>query len=359
MIREVRYKGIFETLRKEILSGKYLSSARFPSDNSLAKRFKVGRQTVYQAVSKLQDCGLVRRERGSGTYLTRSARGRAGAIAVVAPSFPKTEIVPVICRELSRICQENDRLLWFLDEYSTSPGEALENLRKTAEKLVEQKVAGVIFRPVDYYENSEEINRTVTSVLKRSGIPLVLIDSEMVTPPDDSGFDIVGVDNMMTGWLLGRHVVEKGAKRILYVYRARSSSNVNLRLIGIKAAVSVKNPKVRVEEACMSDLSATTWTRVVRKFRPDAILCSGDVVAGQVVKILSRMRLRIPKDVMVAGVDDVEISRVITPALTTIRQPCEEIARVAFELLGWRMSNPDAMVRRIALPARLIVRDSA
>ena len=353
-----RHNEIFEALRGEILNGKYAGNARFPSDNVLAHRFGAGRQTVYWAVSRLQDMGLVRRERGSGTFLTRAARRNGGAIAVIAPSFPQSEIFPVICKELSRICQENGRLFCYADEHAESAKEALSRLKSSVAKMSEQGVAGVIFRPVDYYENSAEINFEITAAIREADIPLVLLDCEIGGPDRSSGFDVVGVDNMMTGMLLGRHVVECGARRILFVNRLKSSVNVALRRIGIAAALdgvggsrleSVLLPTGKVLGSCEDE---------IRRFRPDAILCAGDIVAAHVLTVLSRMRLRVPDDVLVAGVDDVEIARMTNPPLTTVRQPCEEIARAAYDMLLWRTAHPDAVPRRVALAAELIVRES-
>jgi len=57
-------------------------------------------------------------------------------------------------------------------------------------------------------------------------------------------------------------------------------------------------------------------------------------------------------------VNDGEIARVVSPRLTTIHQPCADIARVAFEALDRRRKDPDAPPMRIFLPAPLVVRES-
>ena len=357
MKSKTRHNEIFETLKSEILSGKYSGNARFPSDNALARRFDVGRQTVYWAVSRLSDIGLVWRKRGAGTFLTRDARRNGGPIAVIAPLFPSSEIFPVICKELSRICQENGRLFCYADEHSESADEMLARLKASVKRMSEQGVAGVIFRPVDYYENSAEINFEITSAIRKAGIPLVLLDCEIGEPDVSSGFDVVGIDNMVAGMWLGRHVVECGARRVLFVCRAKSSVNVRLRQIGISAALNDVRG-THMESARMSETGQSELSAHVKRFKPDAILCSGDIVAAHVLKILSRMRLGVPDDVLVAGVDDVEIARMTTPPLTTVRQPCAEIARAAFDLLAWRTAHPDAVPRRVALAAELVVRES-
>ena len=357
MKKKARHEEIYEMLRRDILSGKFSGAEHFPSDNALARRFGVGRQTVYWAVSRLRDENLVWRERGSGTFLTRIAKKNGSPIVAIAPSFPSSEIYPVVCRELSRICQEHGRLFCYADEHSDTAKEALVRLKNSVREMANQGVSGIIFRPVDYYENSDAINRDVVASIRKVGLPLVLLDCDISGPPECSGLDVVSVDNMMVGMTLGKHVVERGAARVMFVSRALVSVNVRLRQIGVKAALEgVHGAKL---ECCrISAASSSEMAAHIRRFRPDAIIGSGDVVAAQVLKVLGRMKLRVPQDVMVAGVDDVEIARTTSPSLTTVRQPCAEIARAAFDLLEWRTRHPDAIARRVEFAAKLVVRES-
>jgi DNA-binding GntR family transcriptional regulator len=66
-----RYKKLGLWLRDQIISGKYPADSRVPSENQLAARFGVSRVTARQAIQILQREGLVRRIRGSGTYVNR------------------------------------------------------------------------------------------------------------------------------------------------------------------------------------------------------------------------------------------------------------------------------------------------
>ena len=65
-----------------------------------------------------------------------------------------------------------------------------------------------------------------------------------------------------------------------------------------------------------------------------------------------------PEDVLLTGVNDGEIAHVVSPPLTTIHQPCADIARAAFEMLERRRKDPDAPPMRVLLPAPLIERES-
>jgi DNA-binding LacI/PurR family transcriptional regulator len=82
------------------------------------------------------------------------------------------------------------------------------------------------------------------------------------------------------------------------------------------------------------------------------------MVAANVLKLLARIGKRCPDDVLVTGVNDVDLATLVTPALTTVHQPCEAIAQTTFETLLWRMDNPPAEPRRIMLSTSLVARDS-
>ena len=58
------------------------------------------------------------------------------------------------------------------------------------------------------------------------------------------------------------------------------------------------------------------------------------------------------------GVNDGELATLVSPQLSTVHQPCEEIARAALETLLWRMENPTAATRRILVSTDLVIRES-
>ena len=76
------------------------------------------------------------------------------------------------------------------------------------------------------------------------------------------------------------------------------------------------------------------------------------------MKTLKRLKVRVPADVMVTGFDDVKLAGKTTPPLTTIRQPCFDLATTAFQVLLERIGNPGLPPRQILLDAPLVVRKS-
>jgi LacI family transcriptional regulator len=94
------------------------------------------------------------------------------------------------------------------------------------------------------------------------------------------------------------------------------------------------------------------------KYNPDAIVCSNDVAALSLSKTLAKLNVRIPEDIMLAGFDDVVEAGRMNPPLTSIRQPCFELATMAFRTLLERIDNPDLPPRQILLDTSLVVRES-
>lgn len=347
----VKYKTIVGTLSDEIMAGRYRQPMSFPSVARIVRRFGVAYQTAVKVLDELKQRGLVRTRQGAGTYVTEAASRTFG---LLVPSWPTGEFFPALCQSLSNLCQAKGRPLLFADTSSISDDDMSVRLSEVARSFMEQRVSGVIFHPIDFCDGAAALNKSVADVFRKAGIPLVLIDCDMEKPPAASGFDVIGIDNVAAGWQLGNHVLSCGARKILFVSLFQEySSNVQLRCAGVRNAVAAQAKAAFLGSAALADFPAC-----VRRKRPDAVICSNDTVAAQVLKRLTGAGVRVPEDMMVTGVNDLPLSSLTTPTLTTIHQPCFEIARAAFETLETRLANPEAPPRRIFLPAPLVVRES-
>lgn len=91
--------------------------------------------------------------------------------------------------------------------------------------------------------------------------------------------------------------------------------------------------------------------------RPDVLVTCNDSMAVGAYKALHEKDLRIPDDVAVASFNDISVAQFLTPALSTVRVPSEEIGEMAVELLLERASGRD-LAKRISLESRVIWRAS-
>ena len=112
-----------------------------------------------------------------------------------------------------------------------------------------------------------------------------------------------------------------------------------------------------VVETDPGDLAA--FSRIMRKpDRPDAFVCRNDPLAAKLLQTLAALRLKVPRDIRVAGFDDAKIAKLLNPPLTTIKQPVKRLAETAVASLLERIRNPDLAPRAILLDAQMVVRRS-
>ena len=91
---------------------------------------------------------------------------------------------------------------------------------------------------------------------------------------------------------------------------------------------------------------------------PQVIACANDQTALGVMYALAARGIDVPGQVAVTGFDDIPVARHLRPQLTTVRQPIQELGTTAFEILYSMISTGQPTSREVALPTRLIVRES-
>jgi DNA-binding LacI/PurR family transcriptional regulator len=90
----------------------------------------------------------------------------------------------------------------------------------------------------------------------------------------------------------------------------------------------------------------------------DAFVCSNDRIAGQLMHALIARGIRIPQDIRIAGIDDVNYASLLPVPLTTVHQPCREIGEAALRAMLERLDRRQMAARDILLDCSLVVRQS-
>jgi LacI family transcriptional regulator len=91
---------------------------------------------------------------------------------------------------------------------------------------------------------------------------------------------------------------------------------------------------------------------------PSAVVCFNDKVAVGVMEVAAARGLGVPRDLSVAGFDDIDVSRATTPRLTTVRQPLQEMGRTAVTMLMRQLDGHAHEALSMELETRLVVRES-
>ncbi len=365
MTNEPRHRQISRALLGDIASGAYDAGSRLPSEAQLCRKFGVSRPTVGRALRELQDQGLIERRVGSGTYVRASGTPGTSTsfrqLGLLVPGLAKIEVFQVICGELAGLARVHDfGLLW---GGSARPRMDVDMTTQEAEGLadlfVEKGVAGVFFAPFEHTPDKDPANRAILEKFRKSGIPLVLLDRDLGPFPQRSPHDLVGVDNFAGGYLLAEHLVKLGARRPAFVMRPLSATTVEARIAGARAALTARGIEPEAPFVRVGDPTDAAFVRgVLAGRRVDAVLCTNDLVAAEFMQSLNRLKVAVPRGVRVVGFDDARFATLLPVQLTTMQQPCRDLAISAFQAMRERIADPALPSRAIILSPRLIVRES-
>lgn len=346
------YSEIAKILRKEIRAGVYADSGTFPSLTKIVQRFGVSRPSAVRSIAELKRLGLVTVRKGAGTFVQKVNR----TIGLAIPGTADSEFFAAIMDGLVYNCNRYGMDLVAGDVFPVAHKRRAVQAERLARHLVSIPAAGVIMQPVAYSQEAQSVNGIIADILDKAGIPVVLIDYDLL-PPERSRYDLVAIDNFNAGRKVAAHLIDAGAKRIGCLLYKLSADSVHARFAGVDAEVyRVTGRHVDIIEAKPDDVGLIVAG--LAAYRPDAIVCSNDLAALKLSKTLARLKVRIPRDVKLAGFDDVVEAGRMKPALTSIRQPCFDLATTAFRTLLERIKNPDLPPRQILLNTTLIVRES-
>jgi DNA-binding LacI/PurR family transcriptional regulator len=211
-----------------------------------------------------------------------------------------------------------------------------------------------------------EVDRGEVQQLRRRHVPFVMVDGE--APLDVPS---VNVDDRGGACAAMEHVLARGHRRIgvlcLETWRSRHdhyTGTLAARLAGYADALgryglSLDSPDVRlIETASTSEGGQAALRRLWQpEWRPTAIIAMSDIIAVGVIEAAACLGISLPGELSVVGFDDLPDARYVRPALTTVRQPVEEKARLAAEVLVAALGD-DGRVAHHLLPTELVVRDS-
>jgi LacI family transcriptional regulator len=335
-----------------------------PSEPQLVKQFGVSRPTVARALLDLQTEGLIERRAGSGTYV-RVGHPVDGVstrqLGLLIPGLGNTEIFELICGELASLARVQDySLLWGGSTHPRHDTDAsLEHAEELCRHFIERKVSGVFFAPYELVPEKESANRRLAETLRRAGVPVVLLDRDLRSFPNRSDFDLVGIDNMAGGYLLAEHLIKLGCRHICFVARPHSAPTVDARIAGVREALVRHRLEADLRWLRIGDPAEAKFVRgLTAGKQADAFICANDHTATLLMRSLENARIKVPRDVRVVGFDDVKYATLLSVPLTTIHQPCREIAVIAFKRMLERIADPTLPASSVALTPRLVVRES-
>lgn len=164
--------------------------------------------------------------------------------------------------------------------------------------------------------------------------PFVVLDRVLADP--SGGLYQVKFDNVKGGYLATKYLIEKGHRRIGIISGPKGDKTAEDRLNGYKAAIS--ESKIEFDESIVfygnyKFDSGFNGAEVLMRAGVTAIFAINDMMASGVYKAILLRGLKIPRDFSIIGYDNVALSELLDPPLTTISQPKYEMGKVAAAML--------------------------
>jgi len=358
-----KHHAVYSTLLREIQDGRWKEGERLPSEAALVERFGHSRITVGRALRDLVAAGVINRRAGSGTFVERQSHDGARSFGLLIADLGATDIYESISRGMmaSPLAFEH-ALVRGSAPANLTPGDTArrdERAWQLCRQYIDRRVDGVFFAPVTVAPDAADVNHRIVRALDEATIPVVLLDRPITPYPDPGYHDLVGIDNRRAGYVMTEHLIQRGARRVIFVRQPHSAPTVDARESGYRQAMNARQiPFEQVHGVRLDPANPAAVRAMLRTYEPDGIVCANDRTAGRLMHTLKPLGVRVPADVRLVGIDDVEYASLLPVPLTTYRQPTEQIGEVALSMMLTRVAQPDLPARDTRLRCQLVIRES-
>ncbi|MFW0786347.1 LacI family DNA-binding transcriptional regulator [Gordonia sp. CPCC 206044] len=305
----------------------------------VARRAGVSQSTVSRAlrgdprvIQKTRDeIQALAKEMGYVPHVTARSliTRRSSSIAVVSGDLRNPSYPTLVNTLQDRFARDDYRVLLMSDR---TEGTLEADIRALRGGLVD----GVVFI-------SARLDSPIVSEMIDWNIPLVILNRD-VDGGEAGRVDRVTSDNLGGGRLVAEHLLDMGHTRIGFITGPLANSSVKLREQGFRDALTREGVPLDEELVYRAAVDAKTGLEggihlLGLPDRPSAIFCITDYVAFGTLDATKRLGLGVPDDVSVVGYNDLDISGWSILDLTTVRQPLEDMALAAAELLLARIDG--------------------
>ncbi len=217
--------------------------------------------------------------------------------------------------------------------------------------LLEKRVDGLVVA-------SAGGNAGLASGLAGVRTPMVIVDRSL----EGIDADLVRIDHEQGAYLATRHLLDLGHRAIACIGGPAITSVAHMRKAGYLRALSEAGLIPNDEWMIESDFSCTggyeAAGRLLSGDRPSAIFACNDMMGIGVLRAAAERHIRVPEQLSVIGFDDVQMSRYVYPALTTVGQSILQLGETAAQVLLRRIATPQQAVEQLIVAPNIVLRES-
>jgi DNA-binding LacI/PurR family transcriptional regulator len=340
-----KYVLVEDYIRQQIRENRI--SDKLPGERALAAELGFSYMTVRKAVDNLVNEGLLYKIPTKGTFVADQKANKVktrtigyfldSRIAGGLSSPYYSMIFNAIEKQASR---NGHSLVYFTDNSSS------------ALNVVLKKLDGVI---ASSFLRVENLLQEIKAI-----VPVVAIDNS----PADKTIPSVIIDNFSAQIQSVDYLCSLGHQRIGFMTGLEDSDVGKNRYEGYKSGLIKQGIEVDPALVFRGNYTFGSGVSGVQYFlaleeRPSAIICANDSMALGAISKLHEEGLDVPEHMSIVGFDDIDIARQVTPAISTVSVPVDEIASCAFNMLKCLIDGRTLDNRHIALEAHLVPRGTS
>jgi DNA-binding LacI/PurR family transcriptional regulator len=326
------------------LSAKYCKTSQ-PTIRDIAQKAQVSPTTVSIALEGKQTSRVSEATQKKILAIAQEMNYRPNyAARALATQVSKTigVVVPTLINPIyAEFCQD-------LINRAREKGYSLEVCSCSGEeKPLRQAAEGLLYRGVDgLIICCAHRNCRVVLELQEKGIPLVLSNRSVESPPGRPKIDYYGMDDRLGAYRMLTHLIRMGHTRIGMICGPDQTSTGHNRHQGALEAMAAFGLEVPAELVVTGDFYRDSGIALGKKLMtlkepPTAIFAANDNMAVGVLITLKKLGLSAPDDVALAGYDDMDVASLPGVELTTVSQKFSSMGRLAMDKLISKMRQQD------------------
>lgn len=269
---------------------------------------------------------------------------KSGTIGIILP-----DITNPFYSEMVRAIEDRANSLGYNVMFCNADNK-VEKEEKYIELLISKLVDGVIF--ITGGRGGSGLEK-----LMNNNIPFVLVDRYVEGHEDSYGVYCLNREGILEGM---KYLYESGKRNIAFVKGSKDLETSKQRLEGYREAATqygIYNSKLIFQgDFTISGGMKATEQIIESKIKFDSIIYSNDIMAFGGMKVLIRKGYKIPYDVSIIGFDNIQISELIEPELTTIAQPIYEVGEKSCRMLIDLIDGVEVFPKQIYFKPQLLVR---
>lgn len=338
-----KYQLLQQWLRDQINSREYTANQQIPTELELAEQFGYSRQTIRQAISGLEQEGLLKRTPGRGTFVCQQNAGRVNRSESrtrrvgVLTTYLDDYIFPGIINGIERVLSRHDYLFTLGLTHNKTLNEAT-----ALQKLLADGVDGLIIEGTKTALPTP--NEGILQSFRDAGIPMVFINGCY----DGANDSYVLMDDVQSGELLTQHLIDQGHTQIGGIFKSDDIQGVK-RYEGVVKGMQKNNGHIK--DDCIlwyttedvRYLFEGSMDEMILKRLADstAVVCYNDEIAAKLIDVLRCAGKRVPDDLSVVGFDNSPFAGSQLYNLTTVTYPAADIGETAANVLMRCLEDPE------------------